>query len=117
MSREEQLQDLLSRWQRLSDAGEQPSATELCRDCPELLEELERKLAALERIGGLAALSQGGTPLTRALDESAPTLPPPELLPAQLAGVLAGYEIHKLLGQGGMGAVYLARQVKLNRLV
>src|SRR5262245_54790742 len=117
MTREEQLQDLVSRWQRRSAAGEHLSPTELCQDCPDLIDELERRLAALERIGALAALPEGGTPLTRALDEEEPTLPPPEQAPIRLIRDLPGYEIGKLLGQGGMGAVYLARHVRLNRLV
>ncbi|MCX5661545.1 MAG: protein kinase [Planctomycetota bacterium] len=35
----------------------------------------------------------------------------------QISGTLGGYELIKRLGQGGMGAVYLARQVSLDRNV
>ena len=37
--------------------------------------------------------------------------------PADLAGVLPGYEIVRLIGRGGMGAVYEARQLGLDRRV
>jgi hypothetical protein len=44
-------------------------------------------------------------------------LPESELLDVERTGKLGGYEIIKRLGQGGMGAVYLARQVSLDRPV
>ena len=48
--------------------------------------------------------------LTRALPESDPdTLPPLPDIP--------GYEVYAKLGEGGMGVVYHARELKLNRPV
>ncbi len=43
-----------------------------------------------------------------------PFTPPPA---AELNAVLPQFEVLKMLGQGGMGAVYLARQLTLDRLV
>jgi serine/threonine protein kinase len=43
--------------------------------------------------------------------------PAPAPLPGELAAKFSGLEIQALLGQGGMGAVYKARQVKLDRTV
>ena len=37
MSEESRLLELVVRWEELRKAGREPSADELCRDCPELL--------------------------------------------------------------------------------
>ena len=42
------------------------------------------------------------------------SLPPPDVSPGDR---LSGYELKKKLGEGGMGAVYLARQMSLDRSV
>ncbi len=44
MLTEERLEDLLLRWEELQQQGRPVTAEELCRDCPELLGELRRRI-------------------------------------------------------------------------
>jgi hypothetical protein len=55
------LADLISLWQRRRAEGQAASPAELCRDCPELLPELQRRIAAQERMGALVATRDTGT--------------------------------------------------------
>ena len=118
MPEESDLLDLVVQWEDLRAAGRTISAEELCRDCPELLDRVKDRLEALRQSGQGA----GGRAGAALYDSADPRFRGEE--PALFATVtlgrwpsIPGYQIIDELSQGGMGIVYKARQIGLERMV
>ena len=96
---------------QLLDELIEPEATpeEVCRSCPELLPEVRARWRQMCRVRA-------------ELDAMFPPQPAPETgtVPSQENGVLpsiTGYEVEAVLGQGGVGVVFRARDLRLGRRV
>jgi serine/threonine protein kinase len=99
---------------------------EVCADAPDIRRQVEALLRAYEEAGSCflkppvypqdatgpyAPASDGASPSSEVPSDTAPTVPPAELTRADGPGARIGpYRLVKPLGEGGMGAVYLAEQ-------
>lgn len=107
MSANDPIAELMLRWEAGRQEGKDLKPEELCADCPDLTNALRQRIGVVKKMEQLLGI---GDP-----EGTLPPLPwehPPPPLPQ-----IPGYEIIRVLNQGGMGVVFLARQAALGRTV
>jgi tetratricopeptide (TPR) repeat protein/tRNA A-37 threonylcarbamoyl transferase component Bud32 len=112
MPLDERISNLLMQWEDAREQGYTLTPEELCRDCPELLAEVERHVEALCKIASLldsghtdAETPSQATPLTR--QKVLPTL-----TGAKRESRYTPTQLHRT---GGLGEVYKAHDEELRR--
>ena len=103
---EELLADLLLRWEELRERGQDTPASELCREHPQLADELARRISALK------VTSWMDQPLTAGNDPAGVSAPTGE--PRTLIG---RYRLDNLIAEGGFSQVWRAFDLELQRVV
>ena len=79
---------------------------EVCANCPELLSEVRDRWQQMRRLGADLDALFPPAETTGPYSPEEPTLPQ-----------VPGYVVEEMLGRGGMGIVFRARHLRLNRLV
>lgn len=102
----QQLSDLLLRYEELRQTGQSITPEELCRECPELVDEVCQRIAALAQVDNQLNLSTVDADDTLDSQKS--------FQPSTLQSI-PGYVITHELARGGMGRVLVGKELALDR--
>jgi serine/threonine protein kinase len=113
MPTSELLDELMLRWEAARQQGKKLTAEEVCADAPQFAEEVRQRIRAVLAMEDVLGVTSHD--LQRTLfwpHQGPPTNSEEEPLPR-----IPGYELIRVIDQGGMGVIYEARQIKLGRTV
>lgn len=102
---QERIDEVITLWDEARDRGEDIDPAELCRECPDLLAEVKRRIQALQHWNALADTSTGDLPRR---------VPEPSGDPGS-AVVTMRLENLKFHARGGLGTVFKAPDYRLGR--
>jgi WD40 repeat protein len=119
--REQRLEEVLAAYLEAIEAGQRPDQQEWLARYPDLATELAKFFANQEQVAQLAAPLRAISQPEQAVSASeAATLGPSAEDPLSVGAKVryfGDYELLEEIARGGMGVVYRARQVSLNRVV
>ena len=101
---DERLWDILAEWEERYRQGQDIPAQELCRDCPELLDDLNGHIQALKGMDWLLKPDPENDLLTADMEPSLPF-------------DFGEYTVQEMIGAGGMGRVFKAVHRRMERTV
>ena len=110
MSSTQRLDDLLDRWEDAQAAGRTLTAEALCADCPELLDSLRRRLAALQAVDDRLR-TQSWAVASQPIGDAAEASLGDDVVPE----LDTRFDQIRFLAHGGLGSVFVARDTKLHR--
>jgi tetratricopeptide (TPR) repeat protein/tRNA A-37 threonylcarbamoyl transferase component Bud32 len=105
---------LLRRYEELRNAGQPVTPAEVCRDCPEMAEQLQRHLEALAFLDSVLA-EQTGQSSTVIAPDGLPAVEGTAGSPTGVAG--QRYRALRFHARGGLGEVHVAQDCELRRQV
>ena len=114
---DDRLNEAIAAYLQAVDAGEEPDRQEFLRRHPDLASNLAEFFVDRDAFDRLAAPAAGAPAVDHA---ETPTLAPtsqPMPLPGMRVRYFGDYELLEEIAHGGMGVVFKARQVSLNRVV
>ena len=105
---ESRVEDILLHWQELRDQGRSVAPEELCRSCPELLNEVKGQIAIQESMSRHLKLRPATASGENSSDSAAKVLRPTTLQLQPGVELVRGYRLLARVGQGGFGEVWKA---------
>jgi eukaryotic-like serine/threonine-protein kinase len=115
METDARVDGLIDRWDEMHERGTPVTIEELCVDCPELVEDLRRRIEALRNMDSVlnAGTNESGSPSAgQGRNGTATNFALPDAMRAS-----AVFRPERHHAQGGLGEVLTAHQEELDRLV